>query len=396
MRLICTLNNPEVGTSLSSYLQSKGIENQLQIEANQDWGSDEYGNATCRVWVIDEDMVEQAQAISEEFLKNPQNPDFKIEDKKKPDLSFEPLQKAFKNSSAKIIERAKETPRSFESPMGPITRSILIICSLLFALMAMTEPTINFKIPENVPPLPVYASPVEKELLYDYPNAYLYVDKFIQAYGRESLHNEVNLTAEGKFLLERAQTTPYWRGFYQKIVDALTGVKTTSEPLPPLFERIREGQIWRLFTPCLLHSDIFHILFNMLWFAILGKQLEQKLGIPRYLFFTLAVGIFSNTLQYLMGGANFIGYSGILCGMLTFIWARQRTTPWEGYLLQKSTFGFIAFFILTMFLIQVASFFSEVYYQQSLAPGIANTAHLSGALIGYLMGKMKFFSQRHI
>lgn len=397
MRLVCTLKDPQAGTSLSQYLQSKGIDNELQMNTDQDWGSEQYGESSYRIWVIDEDQVEEAQKIVDNFLKDPGNDVYKIESKKKSDLNLEPIQQALKNSSAKIIQKAKEAPRSFENPMGPVTRWILIICSTLFMMMSLTEPVINFKVPENIPSLPVYASPIEKNLLFDYPDTYQFVDKFIKAYGVESLHKEANVSEEGKFLLEKAQTTPYWKGYYKILVDFLKGKPDFAKGLEaPMFERIKEGEVWRLFTPCLLHSDIFHILFNMLWFAILGKQLEQKLGIPRYLFFTLFVGIFSNIPQYLMGGANFIGYSGILCGMLTFIWARQRKAPWEGYLLQRSTFGFIAFFILTMFLIQVASFFTEVYYQQSLAPGIANTAHLSGAFLGYLLGKMDFFSQRHI
>ena len=396
MRLICTLKDAQLGLALGQALKESGIENEIQMDNNSDWGSEEYGETTCRVWVIDEDQVEKAQQIKDAFLLNPKQYEPAAADPKKIDLSLEPIHQALKNSSKKILEKAKETPRSFETPMGPVTRWILMICSLLFLYMSLTAPVINFKIPPNIPPLPVYSSPIEKKLLFDYPEAYQLVDKFVKAYGLGALHQEADLPKEGKYLLEKASSTPYWKGYYSQIVNNLNNTPNINETAAPLFERIREGEVWRLFTPALLHSDIFHILFNMLWLAILGKQLEQKLGITRYLILTLALGIFSNIMQYLMGGPNFIGYSGILCGMLAFIWVRQRKTPWEGYLLQKSTFGFIAFFILTMFLIQVASFFSEVYYQQSLAPGIVNTAHLSGALMGWLLGKLEFFSQRHI
>ena len=43
----------------------------------------------------------------------------------------------------------------------------------------------------------------------------------------------------------------------------------------PLFEKIRQGELWRLFTPCILHRDFLHILFNMIWVWILVKQIEE-------------------------------------------------------------------------------------------------------------------------
>jgi GlpG protein len=150
--------------------------------------------------------------------------------------------------------------------------------------------------------------------------------------------------------------------------------------------------VWRLFTPCLLHANIIHILFNLLWFMILGKLIEFRLGIARYLLLIVAVGIFSNTAQYLMSGAEFLGISGVLCGMIAFIWMRQRCAAWEGYELQPGTFAFFMFFILTMAAIQFLSFVLEFYNGTTLSVGIANTAHLSGALAGFILGRMKFFS----
>ena len=159
-----------------------------------------------------------------------------------------------------------------------------------------------------------------------------------------------------------------------------------------LIEKIRDGEFWRLFTPCLMHNDILHILFNMLWLIVLGKQLEQRLGIRRYLLLVLLTGIFSNTCQYLMSGSDFLGFSGVLCAMLAFIWIRQKIAPWEGYPLERSTIAFMMVFILAMSIIQIGSFFLENQYQISISPGIANTAHLSGAFIGICMACLPCFA----
>ncbi|MEI8366116.1 MAG: rhomboid family intramembrane serine protease, partial [Parachlamydiaceae bacterium] len=93
-----------------------------------------------------------------------------------------------------------------------------------------------------------------------------------------------------------------------------------------------------------------------------------------------------------IAGASFLGFSGILCGMLTFIWMRQKIAPWEGYPLPRSTFLFMMYFIFTMLGIQLISFYLEVEHQLSLASGIANTAHFAGAAIGLLLGRLSFFS----
>ena len=102
----------------------------------------------------------------------------------------------------------------------------------------------------------------------------------------------------------------------------------------PCSKKSRREKYWRLFTPCLLHNDIFHIFFNMIWLVVLGKQMEMRLSLFRYALFILIAAVVTNTAQYLMSGSNFIGFSGVLCAMLTFIWMRQKKTAWEGYQLR--------------------------------------------------------------
>lgn len=95
-----------------------------------------------------------------------------------------------------------------------------------------------------------------------------------------------------------------------------------------------------------------------------------------------------------MSGPFFIGYSGIITALAGFIWMRERLAPWEGYPLNRGTIYFLLFFILAILGLQVAAFFIQVLTTYDFAPNIANTAHISGAVIGALLGRRKFFAQK--
>lgn len=386
-----------MGRLLSDFLTAEGIENRLEVSIETDWGSSKYGDVASQIWIIDEDQVSAAQRWVEMFQKDSNNPIFHPSGHKKiltPPLLAESQVKA---DSLKLIKPAPSVQAQNLSPLGKITLYLLIVCCALFLATEFTEPQITV-FPPTLPPTALFSPLVKKVLLYDYPHAFEIVDKLVALYGIDRLQNPADLPSEGQYLLKQYYKTPYWTGYYDKIVSALQprneeAKKQAAEDVrAPLFEKLRQGEVWRLFTPCLLHGGILHILFNMLWLIVLGKQLEMRLGSWRYIVFVALTGVFSNTAQYLMGGPNFIGFSGILCAMLTFIWARQRIAAWEGYQLDGMTMGFMMFFIFSMFAIQGVSFYLEIHNQASITPGIANTAHISGAIIGYVLGRIPFFS----
>lgn len=388
MRLVAKfINQNAEAEQFSQYLKSQHILNQLEIHVNRDWGSEEYGNAVATVWIIEEDDLEKALQLYDAFNKDPLNPKFKSPALPPPPP---PPPKISSEIRKKIIPKMKKS-ESF----GTITGFLFFLCCALLFIDQYTSPTIQ-EIPTNltVPYTPIFSSPLKKAFLYDYPKAFSIVDQLVNLFGLPALSDPNLLPTEGKALYREFLRTPYWDGFYPILLEKLQ--KNTPIAFPaPLFEKIRGGELWRILTPCILHADIFHLLFNMLWLLVLGKQIEERLGKWRYLSFLVIAGAFSNTCQYLMSGPNFIGFSGILCAMLTFIWERKKVAPWEGYNLQKTTMAFIAIFILAMFAIQIVSFLTEVFFQTSIAPGIANTAHLTGATIGFVLGHLNFFSWKH-
>jgi GlpG protein len=387
MRLLASYTDQRQGYLLSQYLKTQGIENQLDIITNTDWGSPDYGNTTSRVWVIDEDSVERASQIFDEFQADPANP--KFQDKKTLFIT-EPLQNTLKEAPKKILEATAPVGAPPE-PMGPITLYTLILCVMIYLVAAFTAPKF-VEPPKHVPLVPVYSAPIYKELYFDYPEKYALVDELIGQYGVEKLQDPALLSPAGKTLYDKMLSTPFWQGYYEDIVAYFSTPPKEAKPQGPLFEKIRQGEIWRLFSPALLHSDILHLFFNMIWLAVLGKQMEQRLGGFRYILFILITGILCNLAQYFVSGPNFLGFSGILCAMLGFIWVRQRKAAWEGYILQDSTMGFILFFLITVAVIQIVSFYMEIHGKNSMGISIANTAHFTGLILGYLLGHINFFS----
>jgi GlpG protein len=390
VRLIGTLNNEQQGLTFSQFLHSKGIHHRLEVMTDNDWGSPNYGVSQCKVWIEEEDQVEAAQEWYEQFLANPLDPQFA---NAKPSILVAPpvMDPSTQESPKKIVKEPSGTLWEKQG-MGPITRLILFICAALFILQEVIPPSKETGSKEEI--VTFFSSPVDKALLYDFPHFYELLDTFLQRYGYEALKHPEELSAEGKGMYNILNKTPYWQGYYDMIMEQGFKNITDWKKYPPMFEKIREGEVWRIFTPALIHANIFHIFFNMIWLIVLGKQIEQRMKPFSYILFIFLLGIFSNTAQYLMSGPNFLGFSGVLMGMLTFIWMRQRNTPWEGYLLDRTTFIFMMVFVFGVAGLQLISFITEKTMQVAITPNIANTAHISGALGGLMLGKLNFFGWR--
>jgi len=180
-----------------------------------------------------------------------------------------------------------------------------------------------------------------------------------------------------------------WEGVYTQLANR--GEKTTLS-FELFAKKIREGELWRCITPVLLHGDLLHLIFNMLWLIFLGSQLEERLSKFRLFSLFCILAALSNTAQYVMTGPLFIGFSGVACGMVGFIHARQKQAPWEAYVLTPATYSFVFFFIFALAALSVITFVFEYFWGFTIAIGFANTAHISGLLAGLLLGKCPWFS----
>lgn len=388
MRIICTISPEESGENpkeFSAYLTTQGIQNEPEEMPTGTTTPPVY-----RIWVYDEDLVDQAKDYYQTYRKNPQDARYK----------GLPEQVVKAKQEQLFTENAEETdpqPRRRRilspAPYGPISIFILITVISLFVWSQIQRGTV---LPPKIPGLiqaPLLA-PIEKALIYDYPQYFELRDHFFTVYTPKDIEEKKPPSSEARMLLQELKNTPVWMGFYDRFVMHMRNKDIPLAYTGPIFEKIGQGEVWRVFTPALLHFDLLHIFFNILWFILLGNQIEYRIGGFRYLTLIIISAILSNTAQYLMSGPFFMGLSGVVVAMAGFIWARQQVAPWEGYLLHRFTLIFLAIFVVGMFILQLVFFVLQLAGKFELTIGIANTAHLTGAVVGYLLGRLPFFATR--
>jgi GlpG protein len=137
---------------------------------------------------------------------------------------------------------------------------------------------------------------------------------------------------------------------------------------------IREGQIWRIITPIFMHAParmVLHILFNMLWMRDLGSIIEYREGSLKLGLLVFVTAAFPNLAQYFITGPHFYGISGVVYGLLGYLWMKGKFDPASGYYLPQST--------VVMMLIWLALGFTGIL-------PIANTVHTVGLVVGVLWG----------
>lgn len=145
-----------------------------------------------------------------------------------------------------------------------------------------------------------------------------------------------------------------------------------------LAQGLSDGQWWRLVSPMLLHFGFLHLAMNGMWYWELGKRIELRQGPWLLLLLTLLFSLISNLAQHLVGGPSlFGGLSGVLYGLLGYVWLYQWLAPNPHYRLPKG--------VLVMMLIWLVVCLTGVVGQLGFGQ-IANAAHVGGLLIGCLTG----------
>ncbi len=138
------------------------------------------------------------------------------------------------------------------------------------------------------------------------------------------------------------------------------------------------SQPWRIFTPMFLHFGVTHLIFNCLFVWIFGTRIERLLGFPQFLGFVFLIGGLSNIAQFQFSdNAFFGGMSGVNYGLVGFVWIRQMIAPHPLLEIPKS----IIYFSLIMLLLGISGFVDRF-----IDGGIANTAHVTGLILGVSWG----------
>ena len=148
----------------------------------------------------------------------------------------------------------------------------------------------------------------------------------------------------------------------------------------PVEETFAAGEYWRFVTPAFLHFGIFHVVFNSLWLWEFGRRVELVSGRSAYLVLMLALASVSNAGQYLWDGpVLFGGLSGVVYGLVGYVWIRNRVAPNPLLNVQPGIiYMLIGWLLICLFGIV------DVF----INGGVANGAHVSGLLIGMLAGAL--------
>ena len=136
-------------------------------------------------------------------------------------------------------------------------------------------------------------------------------------------------------------------------------------------ELILAGQVWRLFTPMLLHGSIMHIGFNMYALYVIGSSLERHYGHWRFLLLYLLGGFTGNVISFILSPNPSIGAStavfGLVAAEAVFIYKNRKLfgSRARGMLMNL---GLVILVNLVL----------------GLSPGIDNWGHLGGLAGGLI------------
>ncbi|MCF7851853.1 MAG: rhomboid family intramembrane serine protease [Simkaniaceae bacterium] len=368
MRLVATFEERDQARRYYYHLSSEGVHALFELDGEK-----------YQVWVYKEEDIDKAKTILEEFNKAPHDSKFDIADDAQIAQPTEPVEisedPVFLARMQEMRQKLSAKPL-YSHIVASFTKGIIFLCVILFALSGWQRYQLAKDLPDQKEPVALF-TPIENYLLFNRP---------------VPINVELEMEPkEQEALIEEAKQQHIWVGFYYILLNWPASKGAFSAPL---FTDILHGQVWRLFTPIILHGGFLHILFNMMWVWLLGKQIEERLGKWRYVLMILIIALVSNVAQYLMVGPAFLGFSGVICGFAGFIWIRQKVAPWEGYPLQKGAALFLAIFVLGIAALQLVSFLLKIMNVADFPIQIANTAHFMGAIVGILLAKTNLFARK--
>jgi len=322
MRLLTSLTNEEQARRLTAYLITEGLASHA-----------EHDSSNWLIWVREEDDLPAALEILEQFQADPEHARYR-----------EAVQAAttlLREDAKRQQERQEQVQRQHIQMRGqwrqgrgrrhnPLTK-MLIALSVLVSLLAGT--LANERGPKNG-----WARHLQ------FADAAL-----VQQAGQAILDENGMITAQDQQQL------------------ALISLRTNP------------WELWRLITPIFLHMGIMHLVFNMLWLYDLGSSLETRYGTPRYAGIIVIIAILSVLAQSLApttwgpfsGTWNHGGMSGVVYGLLGFIWVRMRMDPSARLFLHPTTMMFM-----------IGWLFFCVFLTQAGTLPVANLAHAAGLLAG--------------
>lgn len=164
----------------------------------------------------------------------------------------------------------------------------------------------------------------------------------------------------GIALLAVAVTIAWWAG----------------KDISPLFANaeIRRGQVWRLVTSILPHTDFLHLAFNLYWFWIFGNAIERVYGHFRTLLLVLLLAFGSSSFEFALSYGG-VGLSGVGYGLFGLLYVLSKHDDrFKEYIHQKTVNLFLGWFVFCVFTTVTHIF------------NVGDVAHAAGAAFGWILG----------
>jgi GlpG protein len=157
-------------------------------------------------------------------------------------------------------------------------------------------------------------------------------------------------------------------------------INDPADPAAGFLPEVRAGEVWRLFTPVLIHFGAAHLLFNMLWLLQLGSLIEGRQGRVRFGLLVLGLALGSNVAQYAVHGAGFGGMSGVIYGLFGYVWLRGKFDPGSGLFIDRQAV-----------ILMIVWFFACM---SGWVGPVANVAHGAGLALGAGLGLLTAWMAR--
>jgi membrane associated rhomboid family serine protease len=158
---------------------------------------------------------------------------------------------------------------------------------------------------------------------------------------------------------------------------------------------ITSTDVLTLFTSMFIHSGWLHILGNMLYLWIFGNNVEDRLGIPRFLLFYFLTGLAASALQIVIdptSTAPMIGASGAIAGILggyIVLFPRARVQTLVFLFIFIQIINIPAYILLGWwFILQLFNGLTSLGSYSS--GGVAFFAHIGGFITGAVL--VSFFT----
>lgn len=142
-----------------------------------------------------------------------------------------------------------------------------------------------------------------------------------------------------------------------------------------LLQQEKPFEIWRFFTAMFLHGDIAHLLYNMLALFFFGMILEKLIGSKKFLLVYFSSGIIANLISINFYSSS-LGASGAIFGIIGAL------------IIIRPGLSVFAFGLpMPMFIAGILWAIGDII-GIFVPSGIANIAHLSGMVVGLLLGAL--------